>query len=78
MSSLMINATSMTLDRKKTRQAVEVGLMLGRCRRRWANIKTALWQRLVFAGLAIIRYHRVEMTQFISFVTRWPKCGNLP
>ena len=35
---------------------INVGLMLGQRRRRWANIKTILAQRLVFVDRALRRY----------------------
>ena len=47
--TLMICAIDYVPPRKHERRSSNVVLMLGRRRRRWANIKTALDERLVFA-----------------------------
>ena len=44
-----------------TRRSHNVVLMLGKCRRRWTNIKLTLGQRLVSTGLALQRSNITEI-----------------
>ena len=48
------------------------GLMLGQRRRRWPNIKTTLFQRLVFAGLWAKRTNLWPNEADMTFNPRWP------
>ena len=49
----IINSSEYTQQTRDVRP-IDIGKMLGRSRRRWANIKPTLVQRLVFAGRATV------------------------
>ena len=53
-----------------TRRWPNVGLLLGQRRRRWANSKPTLGQRLMFAGLHVTeKNQRVHYTLYIKNIT---------
>ena len=63
-------------DRRKPtnmRHRTNVGLMLGQRHRRWANIRAALVQRLMFSGLSFF----LEARQRFNFFLCWAKVSCL-
>ena len=69
----------MTLDKQyipaKTRRSPNAGLMLGQRQRQWANIKPALGERLVVAGMSAACCFRLanllEIVVFFETMFAW-------